>query len=153
MVATQSNRVEVVLNGITYTTNELTGNQDTAIAELLLSPEMDSLVNLLLSTLSNTAGVDIAGDPKFMVAALQGFRGRGLQKLVSILLVPKDNPVYRKSENEQLEEVIGDLPNSKLKEILTDFFILNLSSVLNFRVSSSEEPMRTTETQVETVNP
>lgn len=132
--------VEVTLSDDkVYITNELTGFQDEAVAELLLELGIDELfAGIDVDDSSDEAALEHA--KKLLASKLLSGVAKGvLRKFVGIVLVPKDTPYYRKDIAEKISEMAGDLPNTVIKEVVKSFFGINLSSILNTVSSLSQQ--------------
>ena len=137
--------VEVTLNGKVYVTNTLTGNQNKALAKLAL----DSNVNDLLKMLFGEEGINAVG-LEFVTTALNFLGTSGLERLLSILLVPKDAPRYREDTAAELLQYVGDLENPQIWAILSHFFTKNLSflaPIMKFSKGAEIKPMESGATQ------
>lgn len=137
--------IEVTLDGTVYTTNELTGNQDKALAKLLLSENM----NFLLEAMLSPEGFVLGSNNEMVKGILKSISSGELFEFLSIILVPKSAPVYREEVAQGLVTKVGDLTNTQIKDIVTNFFTVNLSSVINIRASLSAETEPGTEIQTQ----
>lgn len=109
-----------------YIVNELTGFQDQMLARLFKDSD-------LTSVFSGNA-VSISEDK--IIPALLSMLGEGkLNTFLSIILVPKEHPVYRESYASELLIPVGDLTNGQIKEIVTHFFGKNVPSLTSMMKS------------------
>ena len=141
--------VEVTLGDVVYTTNELTGFQDQALAKLLGGLDLDGLLsNVTVDDSDNNVSDAAIGvfQQRLIKELLHSIGDGKLVTFLSIVLVPKDNPVYRQDKADALKEVVGDLNNAQIKAVFANFFARNVPSIVStFQSFSASLPVMTEE--------
>ena len=164
---------EVELDEVVYVTNELTGFQDQELAKLFAEVDLEKLVEVFMKFISmgsekrisvegehvpdDSDDSDDSDDIEELLKLLNDgvfqslmgvFDDNRLVRFLSIILVPKEKPVYREETAEKLAEVAGDLTNPKIVEAIRSFFIINRRSVED-SLPSTEKTEKTNQKEKE----
>ena len=113
---------------------ELTVSQDQEIAKLLRGKDLSGFTEFLQQAHEKPDEVNSG----FAKALIEVLASEGLTKLLSIVLVPKSKPVYRKETAERILEYVGDLTNTQVFQVLAHFFDKNKVSGGNFLSFTSQ---------------
>jgi len=135
--------VKVELNGKTFITRELTATQDQALASLFIGIDISPIWALFQPQEGDQALVTLEQELITTILKLLGEENR-LVRFLSIILVPEEAGVYRQAIAKEFIDYFGDIPNSTIKRIVTDFFGRNGLSASNIasslaRVAASTE--------------